>query len=53
MLCCCYYKYDLYWIHVVPLPIPFRVALLALGKLYDCPNAYKETLQDMGKREIH
>ena len=39
----------LYWIHVIPLHISFRVSSLALGQPYDYPSASEGTLKDMGK----
>ena len=36
-------------IHVIYLPIFFRVASLALGQLYDCPSACEVTLKDIGR----
>ena len=41
------FGYDL--IHVISLPISFRIASLALGQSYDCPSANEVTLEDMGK----
>ena len=38
------------WIQLF-LPIPIRVASLALKQRYDCPNATEETLKDMGKNQ--
>ena len=37
------------WIHVIYIPISFRVASLALGQSYDCPSASEATQKDMGK----
>ena len=37
------------WIHVIYLPVFFRVTSLALGQSYDCPSASKVTLKDMDK----
>ena len=39
------------WIHVIHLPIFFRVGSLALGQSYDCPSACEPTLKDMGKTD--
>ena len=38
-------------LHMICLPIPFRVVPLALGQSYDCPSAGEVTLKDMGKAE--
>ena len=35
--------------YVIFVPIPFRVASLALGQSYDCPSASEVTLKGMGK----
>ena len=48
LFCCVYFDNSL-WIHVIYLPIFFRVASLALGQSYDCPSASEGTLKDMGK----
>ena len=40
-----------YVIHIMYLPISFRVTSLALGQSYDCPSGSKVTLKDMGKSD--
>ena len=39
------------WIHMIHLPISFRVASLPLGQSYDCPSGSEATLKDMDKAE--
>ena len=41
--------YQLFQIHMVNLPIFFKVASLALGQSCDCPSAREATLKNMGK----
>ena len=45
---CSTHEYGSLKIHMMYLPIFFRVASLALGQSYDCPSASEATLQDMG-----
>ena len=50
LFCFVFYGYYLISvIHMINLPISFRVASLALGQSYDCPGASEATLEDMGK----
>ena len=44
---CWYYSY--WGIHVIYLPIFFKIISLALGKSYDCPSASEATLKEMGR----
>ena len=39
------------WIHVIRLPISFRVASLTLGQSYDCPSVSEVILKDMDKSD--
>ena len=43
------YQFHKFLIDVIVLPISFRIASLALGQWYDCPNASEVTLKDRGK----
>ena len=53
LFCCAWFtsvyvlSYQL--IHMIDLPISFKVASLALGQSYDCPSAREVTLNAMGK----
>ena len=42
-----------YQIHLIHLPIFFRVTSLALGQSYDFPSASDVTLKDMGKTNLY
>ena len=44
------WDYFIYvWIHVIYLPISFRIASLALGQSHDCPSASEAILKDQGE----
>ena len=48
-LSCCGCIASSSWIHVISLPIFFRVASLALGQSCDCPSGSEATLKDMAR----
>ena len=44
--CRALFGFASWWIHVINLPISFRITSLALGLSYDCPSASEVTLKD-------
>ena len=43
-------SFELFWIHVIYLPIPIKVVgPLALGQSYDCPGAREIILKEIDK----
>ena len=46
-LFCCSFIINFRWIHIIHLPILFKVASLLLGQSYDCPSAIEAALKNI------